>query len=283
MRVRIPPPASRESPHGSARSVGCAGDVVLTTDSYTTDAGLRALRRARGRWRCARALARSCACDDLRFDVIESERLLLVPWNADYDEQFAALCADPQAMRFITRGRPLPREIVDEILDRTREMWRQHGFGPFAEIEKRSGNWIGRIGLNLPRLAVAGQVGGGVRAAPPGMGSRLCHRGCASNAPLRVGRDTAQPNHQRRRCQPPRVTARDGKVRHGVPGRSHLARHNGRLVRNRPSEGLAGARWRCGPSLRLCENRDRPCRRSSRPQRVSLSRRPRPTHAALRP
>src|SRR5919204_1314566 len=84
-----------------------------------------------------------------RFDVIESERLLLVPWNADYDEQFAALCADPQAMRFITRGRPLPREIVDEILDRTREMWRQHGFGPFAAIEKRSGNWIGRIGLNL--------------------------------------------------------------------------------------------------------------------------------------
>src|SRR5919204_5432087 len=94
-----------------------------------------------------------------RFDVIESERLLLVPWNADYDEQFAVLCADPQAMRFITRGRPLPREIVDEILDRTREMWRQHGFGPFAAIEKRSGNWIGRIGLNLPRLAVAGQVG----------------------------------------------------------------------------------------------------------------------------
>ena len=176
-----------------------------------------------------------------RFDVIESERLLLVPWNADYDEQFAVLCADPQAMRFITRGRPLPREIVDEILDRTREMWRQHGFGPFAAIEKRSGDWIGRIGLNLlPDWPWPDRWEVGFELLPQAWGRGFATEGGASNAPLRVGRDTDQPNHQRRRCQPPRVTARDGKVRHGVPGRSHLARHNGRLVRNRPSEGLAG-------------------------------------------
>jgi RimJ/RimL family protein N-acetyltransferase len=80
---------------------------------------------------------------------VESERLLLVPWSGDYDEQFAALCADPTAMRFITRGRPLPREMIDQIFDRTRRMWREHGFGPFAAIEKTSGEWIGRIGLNL--------------------------------------------------------------------------------------------------------------------------------------
>jgi ribosomal-protein-alanine N-acetyltransferase len=28
-------------------------------------------------------------------------------------------------------------------------MWEQYGFGPWAALEKGSGRWIGRIGLNL--------------------------------------------------------------------------------------------------------------------------------------
>ena len=28
-------------------------------------------------------------------------------------------------------------------------MWKEHGFGPWAAIEKRSGHWVGRIGLSL--------------------------------------------------------------------------------------------------------------------------------------
>jgi RimJ/RimL family protein N-acetyltransferase len=80
---------------------------------------------------------------------IETNRLRLVPWSEVYADQFADLCADAEAMRFISRGRPLPRATVDEILRRTREMWEQYGFGPWAALEKGSRRWVGRIGLNL--------------------------------------------------------------------------------------------------------------------------------------
>lgn len=80
---------------------------------------------------------------------VETERLRLVPWTDLYSDQFADLCADPTAMRFISRGRALPPSVIDEILRRTSEMWEEHGFGPWAALEKASGRWIGRIGLNL--------------------------------------------------------------------------------------------------------------------------------------
>lgn len=80
---------------------------------------------------------------------IETERLLLVPWSNEYFDDFAALCADPEAMRFISRGRPLSREEVEAILGRTRAMWEEYGFGPWAAIEKHTGRWVGRVGLNL--------------------------------------------------------------------------------------------------------------------------------------
>ena len=79
----------------------------------------------------------------------ETERLLLVPWSDECFDGFAALCADPEAMAFISRGEPPPRAVVEDIHRRTLGMWRDYGFGPWAAIEKGSGRWIGRIGLNL--------------------------------------------------------------------------------------------------------------------------------------
>jgi|ERR671923_1352284 ribosomal-protein-alanine N-acetyltransferase len=81
--------------------------------------------------------------------MVETERLLLRPWSADYAEDFARLCADTEAMRFITRGEPLSQEAVSGILERTVGLWDKFGFGPWAAIEKASGRWVGRIGLNL--------------------------------------------------------------------------------------------------------------------------------------
>lgn len=80
---------------------------------------------------------------------IETERLLLVPWSDEYVDDFAALCADAEAMHFISGGRPLPRENVEVILGRTRAMWEEYGFGPWAAIERQTGRWAGRVGLNL--------------------------------------------------------------------------------------------------------------------------------------
>jgi RimJ/RimL family protein N-acetyltransferase len=80
---------------------------------------------------------------------LETARLRLVPWSAVYSDEFAALCGNVEAMRFISGGRPLPQAVVDQILERTRKMWEQHGFGPWAALEKHSGRWVGRVGLNL--------------------------------------------------------------------------------------------------------------------------------------
>ena len=85
----------------------------------------------------------------LSTEPVETDRLLFRPWNDEYDDSFAALCADERAMAFISGGRPLPRALVDEINRRANAMWSEHGFGPWAAFEKRTGHWIGRIGLNL--------------------------------------------------------------------------------------------------------------------------------------
>jgi RimJ/RimL family protein N-acetyltransferase len=110
----------------------------------------------------------------------ETERLLLVPWNDDYFDEFARICADSEVMRFISRGEPLSRESIGEILGRTRAMWDEHGFGPWVAIEKSSGRWVGRIGLNLlADWPGPDKLGGWVRACARVLGTRVCHRGCS--------------------------------------------------------------------------------------------------------
>jgi RimJ/RimL family protein N-acetyltransferase len=79
----------------------------------------------------------------------ETERLLLMPWSSEYDASFARLCRDSDAMRFISGGTPLTDDIIDSIIQRTVAMWHEYGYGPWAAIEKESGGWVGRIGLNL--------------------------------------------------------------------------------------------------------------------------------------
>ena len=80
---------------------------------------------------------------------VETRRLLLLPCRDDYSDDFARICSNREVTRFISDGRPLPRADVEEILANTRAMWDDHGFGPWAPIEKATGKWIGRIGLSL--------------------------------------------------------------------------------------------------------------------------------------
>jgi RimJ/RimL family protein N-acetyltransferase len=51
-------------------------------------------------------------------------------------------------MRYITGGEPLSADEVGRILDGTKALWTDHGFGPWAAVEKASARWVGRIGLN---------------------------------------------------------------------------------------------------------------------------------------
>lgn len=78
----------------------------------------------------------------------ETERLILLPWSNDYADEFARICRDPEAMRFISGGVPLSKEVICSILRRSMTLWEEHGYGPWAAIDKQSGDWVGRIGLN---------------------------------------------------------------------------------------------------------------------------------------
>ena len=86
--------------------------------------------------------------DDTR-DGAETERLLLVPWSDEYSDDFARVLRDPDAMRFISGGAPLPLETIRSVTQRSRAMWDEHGYGPWAAVDKQTGRWVGRIGLNL--------------------------------------------------------------------------------------------------------------------------------------
>jgi RimJ/RimL family protein N-acetyltransferase len=79
----------------------------------------------------------------------ETGRLLLVPWTEDYSSDFTRVCQDPEAMRFISGGSPLPDDVIGSILQHTLAMWDEYGYGPWAALDKQTGRWVGRIGLNL--------------------------------------------------------------------------------------------------------------------------------------
>lgn len=78
-----------------------------------------------------------------------TKRLLLEPWSDSWFEEFARVLRDPEAMRYISGGAPLPLETIRSIARRSLAMWDEHGYGPWAAIEKETGRWVGRIGLNL--------------------------------------------------------------------------------------------------------------------------------------
>ena len=75
---------------------------------------------------------------------VETERLLLRPWNEDDAVEAQRLFSDPA----VRGGRTLFPERVARLAAHGVRQWREKGFGPWAAIEKTTGAWIGRIGLD---------------------------------------------------------------------------------------------------------------------------------------
>jgi RimJ/RimL family protein N-acetyltransferase len=117
---------------------------------------------------------------------IETPRLLLRPWQPDDLAEFTRLLTDPVVTRYIVVCTPFSPQDVAVLSARTLEQWERNGFGPWAAIEKQTGRWVGRIGLDeLP-----GQGRGRLGAAPGVLGPGAGHRG-------RPGRGAPRPRDGR--------------------------------------------------------------------------------------
>jgi RimJ/RimL family protein N-acetyltransferase len=83
-------------------------------------------------------------------ETLETERLKLRPFvEADLDA-YARMCADPETMRYIGLGTTLSRADAWRSMAMFLGHWQLRGYGMWAVEDKRTGAFIGRIGLHNP-------------------------------------------------------------------------------------------------------------------------------------
>jgi RimJ/RimL family protein N-acetyltransferase len=82
--------------------------------------------------------------------VLETPRLILRMFRADDFEPYAAICADPDVMRYLGDGRALTRPEAWRQMAMIVGHWQLRGYGLWAVEERSTGALVGRIGLFNP-------------------------------------------------------------------------------------------------------------------------------------
>jgi RimJ/RimL family protein N-acetyltransferase/predicted enzyme related to lactoylglutathione lyase len=83
--------------------------------------------------------------------VLETERLRLRPFKPEDAGAYAAMCADPEVMRYLSpTGDVLSREDAWRQMAMFVGHWQLRGFGMWAAEERETGVFVGRIGLHYP-------------------------------------------------------------------------------------------------------------------------------------
>jgi len=80
---------------------------------------------------------------------IETDRLILRPFELDDLDDLAAILADPDVTRYLPGGRPRTREQTEATLRFIIGHWEQRGFGWWAVNQKTGRELIGWCGLKL--------------------------------------------------------------------------------------------------------------------------------------
>jgi RimJ/RimL family protein N-acetyltransferase len=86
----------------------------------------------------------------------ETDRLVLVSWDAEHTELLVGLSSMPEVMTFIGSGDVWSRTKAEEVARAAREHWAEHGFGWRAATERTSGEFIGFVALNFAGDGTAG-------------------------------------------------------------------------------------------------------------------------------
>ncbi|MCG7627011.1 GNAT family N-acetyltransferase [Epibacterium sp. MM17-32] len=94
---------------------------------------------------------------------IETRRLLLRGWKPDDLTPFAAICANPDVMRYIGTGATLTTEDTARRIASFEAHWAERGYGLFAVQSKATDDLIGFAGLSwpgfLPEILPAVEIG----------------------------------------------------------------------------------------------------------------------------
>lgn len=94
---------------------------------------------------------------------ITTSRLLLRRWRSDDVEPFAAMCSDPEVMRYIGSGDTRTREQAAASILAFESVWEEKSYGLFAVELLGSNQLIGFTGLAepafLPEIMPAVEVG----------------------------------------------------------------------------------------------------------------------------
>jgi RimJ/RimL family protein N-acetyltransferase len=88
--------------------------------------------------------------------VLETNELLLLPWQADHVALLGRLTSDPRVVRHIGRGGVWSPSRVIEISDWQLRHWHEHCFGWRVIVEKDTGQQSGLAALNPIGPGIAG-------------------------------------------------------------------------------------------------------------------------------
>jgi RimJ/RimL family protein N-acetyltransferase len=121
--------------------------------------------------------------------VVQTERLVLRPWEPSDIDDLVALFAIPAVWKY-PAGRGLARDESEQFLERQLGHWEEHGFGLWAAELAGERTLIGFIGLAVPKWLpeVLPAVEVGWRLHPDQWGKGLATEG--ARASLRHGFET---------------------------------------------------------------------------------------------
>jgi RimJ/RimL family protein N-acetyltransferase len=83
-------------------------------------------------------------------DTLETDRLTLRMFREEDLDAYAAMCADPEVMRYLGEGKTLARADAWRQMAMILGHWRLRGFGFWAVEERATGALLGRIGFFQP-------------------------------------------------------------------------------------------------------------------------------------
>jgi ribosomal-protein-alanine N-acetyltransferase len=91
--------------------------------------------------------------------LIETERLILEPWNAEDWIAFRPIATDPAVMRYITGGAAWNDEQIQSFIARQVDLYRTRGFCRWKLLAKRDRTLIGFCGAGFWRDASDPEIG----------------------------------------------------------------------------------------------------------------------------